>query len=266
MMSSLAADRAVIVYRAVNVVNGHSYIGFTTQGLSRRVQNHRRVAGVGGGWKLHAAMRKYGVDSIKFETIFDFGGDEELAKAYEIEAIAKYRPEYNLSHGGDGGTVHPDTAKKISAANKGRPSVFKGKKFTPEALEKFRETKVRNGKPHGRLGKTFSVETREKMSASHRGVPSAMKGKTYPPEVHARMKEAAQKRKPRSYTAEDKARWAAITAKRKGAVRCLNDGQVFESATAADRHYGLRRGSVTKTISGGRKKTHGLSFARYEGE
>lgn len=62
-MSSLAADRAVIVYRAVNVVNGHSYIGFTTQGLSRRVQNHRRVAGVGGGWKLHAAIRKYGVDS-----------------------------------------------------------------------------------------------------------------------------------------------------------------------------------------------------------
>lgn len=68
------------------------------------------------------------------------------------------------------------------------------------------------------------------------------------------------------YRAVDKARWAAITAKRKGAVRCLNDGQVFESATAADRHYGLRRGSVTKTISGGRKKTHGLSFARYEGE
>ena len=265
-MATHATDRAVIVYRAINAVNGHSYIGFTTQGLARRVHDHRMVASSGRGWRLHAAMRKYGADSIKFETLFDFEGDEELAKIYEIEAIAKYRPKYNLSHGGDGGTVHPDTARKISAANKGRPSVFKGQKFTPEALASFRATKALNGKPHGRLGKKASPETLAKLRAAHLGATSAMKGKSYPPEVRARMKEAAQQRKPREYTAEDKARWAAISAKRKGPVRCLNDGRVFESASAADRHYGLRTGSVTKTISGGRKTVHGLSFVRYEGE
>lgn len=264
-MSSPATDRAVVAYRAVNTVNGHLYIGFTTQGLPRRIQQHVSSARRGGGWLLHAAIRKYGAESIVFETIFDFDGDEELAKLYEIEAIAKYRPEYNISRGGDGGTVHPDTARKISEANKGQVPIFKGRKFSAEALAKFRETKARNGKPSGNTGKKASPEKLEKMRLAAVGKPSAMKGKTYSAAIRARMTEAARKRKPRAYTEADKNRIRAaaklayvVTRK---PVKCLTDGQVFVSARAASLFYGLAKNKVSKLISGENKPLlSGLRF------
>lgn len=268
-MNSVAFEPKVVVYKATNLVNGHTYIGFTTQGLPQRIRDHRRCANRGEGWLLHAAMRKHGHDNIVFETVYDFEGDEELAKLYEIEAIAKYRPEYNIARGGDGGTVHPDTARKISEANKGRPSFLKGKKFSPEALAKFRATKAANGKPPPGLGKKMPEHVKIALATANASRPSNFKGRKHTEETRKKLSEAALKRPPRPPVSEStKAKLRAGLSKghatNRRPVKCLEDGRVFAGATDADRFYGLRLGAVSKMILGDCKSVRGMHFVRYE--
>ena len=110
----------VVVYKATNRINGHSYIGYTGRGLSKRERAHRVTARAGRGSRFHAAMRKYGQENFLFEVLCDFAGDEDLAKVFECEAIAAYKPEYNLTYGGEGGTLAEESRKKIGDANRGR--------------------------------------------------------------------------------------------------------------------------------------------------
>jgi len=262
-MEHAQTEPLIVVYRAVNAVNGHTYIGFTTKGLHHREAQHR--------WHrsnaslFQRAIAKHGQEAFTFTALGDFGDDEELAKIYEREAIEKYQPEYNLNYGGDGGSTHPATRQKISAANKGNAPPFKGRKWSAEALAKFRATKARNGKPPGNTGKKASPEKLAKMRAAALGKPSPNKGRVYSSEVRARMAEAARSRKPRVFTDEQKARSAAqLREAVRKPVRCLEDGREFSSATAAAKFYGVRPGSVSRVASGSRHQTAGLRFVYIE--
>lgn len=184
MTTSKVAE--VVVYRARNLVNGHCYIGVTQRGIRQRERQHRNRANRGEGWRLHAAMRKYGHENIVFEMLGDFADDLELALVYEEEAIAAYKPEYNMSIGGEGmrGPLSPESlasfrAKRagvpsyrkgiplseehkarISAANKGQVPWSKGKKMPREAVEKMRQANL--GNTHN-VGRKHSEETKQKM-------------------------------------------------------------------------------------------------------
>ena len=106
-----------LVYQARNLVNGKRYIGFTSRPFELRANQHRSDAKQGKGHLFHKAIRKYGPENFVFGLLADFDGDQDLAKLYEFEAIAKYQPEYNLREGGQGGGSMPDsTRKKISEA------------------------------------------------------------------------------------------------------------------------------------------------------
>lgn len=132
------ATKQAIVYQATNRVNGKRYIGYTARGLAVRRSQHFSIARKGGGNHFQNALRKHGEDNFSFVVLGEFGDDEELAKVYEIEAIAKYRPEYNLSYGGEGGTLHESSRKKIGEANRGRPAHNKGVSLTEEHKQKIR--------------------------------------------------------------------------------------------------------------------------------
>lgn len=127
-----------IVYQARNTLTGHRYIGFTTQGLDVRKAQHLKSARVKQPrFRFQHAIAKYGPENFTFEVLGDFGDDEDLAKVYEIEAIAKYKPEYNLSYGGEGGALSPETRAKISAARVGMPGTNTGKKFSRETRQRM---------------------------------------------------------------------------------------------------------------------------------
>lgn len=263
-METAALTPQAIVYKAVNLANGHWYVGFTTRGLPHRERQHRTFRSHAS--LLQHAIKKHGQANFVFETLADFDGDEELAKLYEREMIEKYQPEYNLNYGGDGGTTHPDTRQKISRANRGHAPVFKGQKFSPEALTRFRATKAANGKPHPRLGAVISEELREKMRAANKGKSPPNKGKSYSLEIRQRMTEAAQNRKPWVRTEAHKNIVRANVVKAHAAIRKavirLNDGRIFESARAASAFYGWPENKVSKIITG-QIKNHpsGLRFA-----
>jgi len=111
------------------------------------------MARQGRGHHFHAAMRKYGQENFTFSVLGDFDGDEDLAKLHEVEAIAKYRPEYNISYGGDGHHVALESRKKIGDANR-------GKKWTESQRAKLLVA---------RIGRRLAAEHRRKISEANKG-------------------------------------------------------------------------------------------------
>jgi len=225
--------------------------------------------------------------------LFDFQGDEELAMAYEQEMIAKWKPEYNISFGGEGGRISEATRKKIGDAHRGMTrseetrrrigeanrrrvqsaetrkkigDASRGRVHSEENIRKMSE--ANKGRVSPNKGKTASAETVRKMSLAHMGRAPTNKGIPHSEETRKKMS-AAHTDVPRVMTAKllaalsDNIRKAQDSAKIP--VKCLADGRVFASAAEADRFYGFSVGTVRTVTSGRNKSTHGMVFIRYDG-
>lgn len=280
----------VVVYKAMNLVNGQTYIGFTSRGLSKREKAHRTAAANGRGYRLHRAIAKHGQENFVFEIMADFD-DEDLAKLYECEAIAKHRPEYNLTYGGEGGTLAEESRKKIGAANRGRkmpPShgekrraFLTGRKHTEDT--KARMSAVQKGHAPTRVG-PLSEEVRARISAANKGQIPWTAGKNHSSETRVKMSawqvgrkltdahraNISAARKGLAQTDAMKAASAANIAKaaaaKKLAVRCVEDDRVFEGCSDADRFYGFRIGLVSRIVKGTVKNNTGRTFVRHEAD
>ncbi len=274
----------VIVYQATNLINGKRYIGVTKRGLAARVKGHMADAIAGRGHLPHMAIRKYGADKIAFEVLVDFEGDYDLAKIYEIEMIAKHRPEYNIAGGGEGGITHPDTIEKIRRANTGqkrsaearaRMSAAQYRRPPPsaETREKFRLAKL--GKKHSpevvarraAAGYRPSAETRAKLSASLTGKPPT-KGRTGQPVSQETREKIRQTLKQRVWVdtparAASRARTGASAASeaRNTPIECVSDGKVFGSMKATAEFYGFKPTKLSLALRKG-WRIGGRSFRR----
>ena len=274
-----------IVYRATNSVNGHTYIGFTTQGLKHREKHHRYVAKLGKGHLLQAALRKYGDDAIVFEVMAEFE-DRDLALIYEQEAIAKYRPEYNISLGGEGRTGPMTEAHKqaLSLANKGQGLGRKGSPLTEARKQRLREANL--GNKH-MLGRKHTDEAKAKISAAHKGRPSPFKGVPRTEETKAKMS-AALKGRPSIWKGSKRDYGPKVSAALKGKpwvrtqaridalsasilkaraahqqpIMCVNDGKVFSSTVEAAAYYGVKASLVAQCARRGQTMRSGLKFVQ----
>lgn len=123
------ATSGTVAYEAINEITGHRYIGVTVKGLDARRHRHLSEARCGSRLRFHRAIRKYGEEAFRFDVIADFGGDFDLALAFEAEEIAKSNPDYNTTAGGRGvvGHTHSDeTRAKMRAAKLGSVGPWKG--------------------------------------------------------------------------------------------------------------------------------------------
>lgn len=107
-----------IIYK-VTLSSGKAYIGKTTRKLKYRMSSHcGRYSACS---YFSRALRKYGLGGAFIE-ILGIHKKSVLAKR-EIEKIAEHRTQvpngYNLSSGGEGGTIHPRTGRLISAKLRG---------------------------------------------------------------------------------------------------------------------------------------------------
>lgn len=215
--------KPTIVYMAVNIVNGKKYIGITAQTLEKRRQCH--IKGWGGHDKpslLHLAIKKYGKESLVFSVLKNCDSYQQ-ALDMERMLIAKWKPEYNQTKGGEGvlGFKMPDDVLKKRGQ---RPSPLRGRKRPPDVIEKMRR-----------------ANTGRKLNLS----PDAIRIRQ---EQALHMREL---RKASGYCASEKQRRSAGLmgiAKRKR-VMCINDGNIFESAKSADEFYGLCKGTVSGYIN-----------------
>lgn len=259
---AVSLDRIAVVYQATNLVNGHRYIGFTIQGLKVREAKHRAAARhPTKGYHFHKAIRKFGQENFVFKIMAEFE-DEELGKLYEREAIEAYLPEYNLSGGGEGGSMPAITRQRISASNKGRVGPMKGKRFTAEHKAKL--SLAATGRPNVKLrGRPLGEERRRKIGLANRDKISNVKGKTRSEESIKQMLET--KRLLRLANPG----YPALGGRLKGAplrkpVLCVTDGARFESIRAAAAHYDVYVGSIRQALNGRRDSVRGKVFSFIE--
>ena len=134
------------IYKVVNNVNGHAYIGRDMY-FPERKYVHLHTARKGEGYYLHNAIRKYGEDNFTWTLVENC--DEDLLSEREKYWIMTLNPEYNLTSGGEGRSAPmlEETKKKISKAlngntnGRGSPRM-KGKKHSEETKEKIRQASI----------------------------------------------------------------------------------------------------------------------------
>jgi len=135
-----------MIYIITNKINGNQYIGKTSKTIEKRWYQHQKNAEYGHNTYLYKAIRKYGVENFVCEYLAE-GLDNE-----EILLIEKYKPEYNMTRGGDGGDTSssPNFQSSLKARNfngpnnpnygkRGKDSPNYGKKRTEEQKENSRK-------------------------------------------------------------------------------------------------------------------------------
>ena len=113
------------IYRVINLITKKCYIGETKEkDPNARWKGHQEAFKRGKGCPaLQDAIQKYGIDNFKFEVlIICFDDDRFIYEKQYIQKFNSIAPNgYNILPGGVGGAG------------------FKGKKHTPEVLEKMKE-------------------------------------------------------------------------------------------------------------------------------
>lgn len=146
----------MFIYLITNLVNSKQYVGQTCKTVEWRWKRHREARGYSRS-VLHQAIRKYGADSFRVETIAT-GCSFNCLNYVEQQAIKEYGTlvpaGYNLKIGGGNGLAHPLTKKKMSEA----------RKRLPPASAETREKLSRALK-----GRVFSSEHRAKLSIAFKG-------------------------------------------------------------------------------------------------
>ena len=80
------------------------YIGYTSKTIAKRLSNHIKNALNGHDIKLSKAIRKYGIDNIQIEKIYETYDKKEATdkERYFIEHYDSYKNGYNETLGGEG--------------------------------------------------------------------------------------------------------------------------------------------------------------------
>ena len=98
-----------IVYKITNRKNGKIYFGMTTRSLKSRFDSHLSAVRQGSKFRLHSAIRKYGVDCWDLEVIEE-SEDLDYIRKKEEQLIEEYKTTnnafgYNAKPGGCGGWI-----------------------------------------------------------------------------------------------------------------------------------------------------------------
>lgn len=112
-----------IIYLIINKVNGHKYVGQTTQGMNKRWKQHIDEAMRMSQKPLHRAMRKHGNHNFMIKEIAEC--DESELDEKEIYYIKEYDTfessnGYNATSGGSRPSFNEETKNKLSELSTGK--------------------------------------------------------------------------------------------------------------------------------------------------
>ena len=152
------------IYLITNNLNGHKYVG-KSMDIHKRFNEHRRGADAHTS-AVDRAILKYGKDSFDYQIITELPNDKKVLDAHEKYWISFYntfknKNHYNLTNGGEGSLMAPESRARISKANS-------GKKRTQEFKDYL--SKLNKGKGNAFFGKKHSEESKRKMSESSKGI------------------------------------------------------------------------------------------------
>jgi group I intron endonuclease len=160
------------IYYIVNKVNGHKYIGSSTD-IKNRFGKHKSM--LRGGYHhnphLQSAWDKYDEENFDFKVIAYT--DPDKAVVLEEHILKNYfdRFEYNIAESATApmlGRDHAEeTKQKMSEINSGENNPFYGKNHSEECRQKISESLT--GEKHPLYGRHRSEETKRKISESNSG-------------------------------------------------------------------------------------------------
>jgi len=101
----------MIIYTA-SVNNEIVYVGQTVQNFANRIGSHRSNARKGIKLPIYSAIRKYGENEVKFQTIEDNISSQEELDFLEIYYIKHFTPRYNIQRGGKNGFIPWNKGRK----------------------------------------------------------------------------------------------------------------------------------------------------------
>jgi group I intron endonuclease len=193
------------IYLITNKINGKQYVGQTTRSVAKRWAGHLCDAKRGFAYPICHAIRKYGADGFSVEEIARAKSLKQLnfLEPLYIKYYDSLKPTgYNLASGGKNHVIHSDTRVKISSANKGN-QYCKGRVLSDETKAKIGI--ANKGRPSHRKGKKHSPESIEKMRIASRGNQNS-KGAIRSEETRAKISAARKGKKGTPHTAEFKAK------------------------------------------------------------
>ena len=174
-------------------------------------------------------------------------------EAYKIERqyIEKYEKEGHVLQGKGEPTRHwlgkkrPEIGSKISAAKKGKPGPWAGKKRGPHT-EEWKANISKNHRRHQ------TEATKKKISEVKKGRPNGLLGKKRSEETKKKLSEVRKKA------------WASGMYDRphhgNKPVRCIELDKVFISAAEASRQLGCMRSKISSCCLGTRKSHYGYTW------
>lgn len=145
----------MIIYKITNDINNKIYIGQTTRSLEERKQQH-----LGSVYRLNThlyyAMRKYGIEHFKFETICEAKNIDELNRLeeYYIKKYNTVKCGYNMSYGGENNIMF---SSKVKAKH---DNIMRSKRV---------RHKISNSMKQYRQNNPFTEEHRQKLSKAAMG-------------------------------------------------------------------------------------------------
>lgn len=181
-----------VIYKIVNDINDKVYVGQTWQPLQERFWQHCKPS-QSACRKLHRAISKYGSSHFTIVPLLICHA-QDVADHWEIFFIRKLdtiEHGYNIKEGGSAGKHSEETKRKISKANRGKPSPRKGVTLSEETKNKIRLANT---------GYRHSDSTKKKISKANRGRKSPRKGKSVSIDTKRKCLENSSNRK---LTADD---------------------------------------------------------------
>ena len=244
-----------IIYMIKNNVNGKIYFGQTIEKKGFRGRYK------GGKWWLYTdndhlknSVKKHGKENFTVIEQFDIAYSKEELDALEDLYICTYgtinsQYGYNKKRGGSHGKLSDDSKKKLSDKTKGELNPMYGKQHTDESKRKMSQTLKGkySGEKSVHYGVKHSDERKQKQSERQKiamvGEGNPMYGKKHKDETKQLF---SQQRKGNTNSAKK--------------VKCLNTGEIFNSAKEAAEHLGLVQGSITRVCRGERPSIKGYKF------
>lgn len=150
----------MFVYKITNTKTQEFYVGQTIKNIEYRFRKHKEMSIRGNGYKLHNAMRKYGVNNFIIELLDSATNLEELNEK-EIYYIDFLKPHYNILPGGQIRLTENSIEKmRKSLMGKKQSKELKEKRFKKlRELEKNKEFLLIRGKNISQAKKkTYLIE------------------------------------------------------------------------------------------------------------
>jgi group I intron endonuclease len=238
----------MIIYRTTNLINQKFYVGKDT---------HNNPNYYGSGKRLKLAIKKYGIENFKKETLevcntLESLNEREKFWVKELKAISE---GYNISLGGDGGDTISNNPRRDEIGME-HSRKMKSPEYNKKKGTKIIELKKRDdpnwvnpqkgkisplkGKPNGKKG-VLKPEHSKWMKENN-----PFKGKTHKPEIIQKLKESNSKPK-----SEEHKRKISETLKgnKPGNMRkIIVEGIEYESLSEGARQIGIPTSTIKNRL------------------